>query len=248
MIRLVQAEDRALRKFCQESAFGCRILTAAECYPMASFAAFWTQWDSGKICAAVSRIESDGTVCCGSLSAEQREELALFVQSLGMRSVLAPEGALPPERMRSSGAVMRFSGNAMPEDSAAEPVSSARELAGLFSRCCGTGFDFSGDDAAYVDLSHRLRHGFCRAVGVRSACGALCAAAMTVAESETEAVVGGVCTLPEYRERGLASAAVQSLCTMLKNENRNIFLFAGRERIPFYSRLGFTCCGGWEQC
>ena len=79
MIRLVQAEDRALRKFCQESAFGCRILTAAECYPMASFAAFWTQWDSEKICAAVSRIESDGTVCCGSLSAEQREELALFV-------------------------------------------------------------------------------------------------------------------------------------------------------------------------
>lgn len=249
MICLVEAEDRTLREFCRGSAFGCRILTAAGCYPSAPFAAFWLQWDdNGRICAAVSRLEGDGTVCGGESSAEQRQELTAFVQSLGMRSVLAPAGVFPPEHARSSGTVMRFFGDSTPAIAAAEPAPSVRELFALFSRCRGDGFDFSGDDAAYVDLSHRLRHGFCRTVGVRRPDGELCAAAMTVAESETEAVVGGVCTLPEHRGKGFAPAAVRSLCTALKNENKNIFLFAGRERIPFYGRLGFTCCGGWEQC
>lgn len=247
MIRLVNAEDAALREFCRGSAFGCRILTTAGCYPSAPFAAFWLQWDDGgAVCAAVSRLEGDGTVCADALPAEQRQELADFVRSLGLRSVLAPAGVFPAELVRESGAVMQLCAQAAECPEAASPPG-ARELFALFSVCRGSGFDFSADGAAYVDLSHRLRHGFCHAVGLRREDGSLCAAAMTVAESETEAVVGGVCTAPEERGKGLAPAAVQRLCAALQKERKTVFLFAGEERVAFYRRLGFSCCGAWEQ-
>ncbi|MDD6175781.1 MAG: GNAT family N-acetyltransferase [Firmicutes bacterium] len=249
MIRLVEAGDGAWKELCRNSAFGCRILTAAGCYPSAPFAAFWLQSDeTGTPCAAVSRLEGEGTVCCGALPVQQRQELAAFVQSLGLRSVLAPAGILPQEQVQSSGAVLQLAQTAARREIPAQEPPSARELFALFSRCRGSGFDFSADAAAYVDLSHRLRHGFCRAVGIRGQDGTLCSAAMTVAESETEAVAGGVCTLPERRGSGLASAAVRSLCAALQNDGKKIFLLAGRELIPFYSRLGFLCCGEWEQC
>lgn len=254
MIRLADAGDAALHDFCKGSAFGCRIVTAACCYPAAPFAAFWLQRDKeGRITAALSRIEGDVTVCCGRLEPEQKEELGAFLASLGAGSILAPSGTLPQQMVPRTGAVLRFAAEGAEHSAVTkecvctEKELTVRQLFALFSSCVGDGFEFAATDAAYVDLSHRLRHGFCHAAALRSEGGALCTAAMTVAESGSDALIGGVCTLPEARGKGMASAAVRVLCERLTQKGQTVFLLAENKLIPFYERLGFEHCGEWEQ-
>ncbi len=257
MIRLVGAADDALHWFCEGNPFGCRILSAAQSYPDAPFAGFWLQSDEqGRLRAAISRLDGDATVCCGILSSGEKEELCSFLQTVGVQSVFAPKGTLSGARISDSGVVLLLSEipkNAeFPRKSSAgefclETSPAVREIFALFSSCSGRGFEFSATDAAYVDLSHRLRHRFCRVIGMKNEAGILCAAAMTTAESKTAALIGGVCTLPALRGKGLASVVVAALCGELKTENKKIFLFAERELIPFYGRLGFLPAGEWER-
>ncbi|MBQ6706504.1 MAG: GNAT family N-acetyltransferase [Clostridia bacterium] len=73
-------------------------------------------------------------------------------------------------------------------------------------------------DGWYVDISHRLRHGLCHMAAIRFDDQPV-SAAMTVAECEHTAVIGGVCTLPEYRRQGLAGRCVLGLSSKILKEN-----------------------------
>lgn len=103
-------------------------------------------------------------------------------------------------------------------------------------------------DAWYADVSHRMRHGVCRAAVVREMGRARVACAMTVAQARDGAVLGAVATLPDYRSRGYASACVTTLAAVLQGEGRRIDICPKNEGARrLYERLGFSFCGSWGE-
>ncbi len=92
----------------------------------------------------------------------------------------------------------------------------------------------------YVDVSHRLRHGCCRISGIVVDEVAV-AGALTVAECEQGAVIGGVGTLPDHRRRGYAGACVVALAAALSAEHKTVWIVPKHEAAQrLYASLGFV--------
>ncbi len=97
----------------------------------------------------------------------------------------------------------------------------------------------------YVDMSHRIRHGCCH-IATEYADDRLISIAMTVAETEEIALIGGVATAQEYRGKGAASRCIGRLISDLSQ--RTIFIAPDNERAErLYKTLGFTPCGTWAE-
>ncbi len=143
-----------------------------------------------------------------------------------------------------SGIVMRYncvlSNVPLQENGTADE--SLREIYGLLSAV----FDsFSAFDGWYVDASHRVRHGFCHIAAERDD-GRLISVAMTVAEIEDIALIGGVATLPNHRGQGAASRCIRRLMGTLTQGN---ILIAPSDdySAKLYSKLGFVPWGTWAE-
>jgi uncharacterized protein len=79
--------------------------------------------------------------------------------------------------------------------------------------------------------------------------GIIIANANTAAICSKSAMIGGVFTLPEYRNRGLATSIVYSLCEYLLK--RNIYpslFFENPSAATIYHRLGFEDIDQWIIC
>lgn len=98
-------------------------------------------------------------------------------------------------------------------------------------------------DTWYPDVCYRSRHGFFRNVAMRDG-GAVVSTAMTTAEWQDGALIGGVATAPTHRRQGLAGACVRALAGELKQEGRQVYICPKNEgAMRLYSELGFTACG-----
>lgn len=88
----------------------------------------------------------------------------------------------------------------------------------------------------YVDLSHRIRHGTAAALNLENS--AVCLASHITSK---HAVISGVFTLKNEREKGKGSKALDALVKALGE--RDIFVAAEDKVSPFYLKNGFTPCG-----
>ena len=94
----------------------------------------------------------------------------------------------------------------------------------------------------YMDVCYRERHGFCRNVAVIEGDRAV-SAAMTTADWQGGALIGGVATDPAYRRQGLAARCVGTLAAQLQKEDRQVYICPkndGARRV--YTALGFAVC------
>lgn len=118
-----------------------------------------------------------------------------------------------------------------------------REVYPILSNCFKN--DLPPFSPWYVDVSHRIRHGFCRIKGIWES-GKPVACVMTTAECDGAAIIGAVATLPESRGRGYASGLVSSLTSELHLEGRSVYLLPKNEAAhKLYSAIGFYDCGKW---
>jgi len=77
--------------------------------------------------------------------------------------------------------------------------------------------------------------------------GIVVSAASTTAENSMSAMVVGVCTHPEYREKGYASLCVNALCSELLKEGKTLCLFYDNPKAgSIYKRIGFKDIGIWN--
>ena len=117
----------------------------------------------------------------------------------------------------------------------------------LIVSCEGEGFQPPEFDSFYVDVNHKLRHHTMRLCGIEDN-GKLAALAMTVAESDTAAVLGAVACAPEYRRKRYGSAVVKHITNSLVAEGKRVYLHrAQNANVRFYQKLGFTECGQWRE-
>ncbi len=134
-----------------------------------------------------------------------------------------------------SGSVMRLNkGSATVKQL---PVPSLRLVYDLLKRVF---VEYTPFDSWYVDVSHRIRHGCCRISTIQRhdlpvAC------AMTVAETESAVIIGGVATDATHRGQGLAQECIDALLAAIPQET--VFIapvdaYAQR----YYERFGFVVC------
>ena len=245
MIRYVTGETLpALLKFCRGDPFGCKIASLARAYGLETpFAGFWLQTEENTITAALSRLE-DAAVLFAPGQADW-EEWESFLSTLGVSAVQCrAELPLFADWERGQGIIMKL---CAPLRAEREEEPALADVYHLLASCDGPGFHPPPFDQFYVDMSHRVRHKTARVRGVWEG-ETLVACAMTVAETEADALLGAVAAHPAKRRSGYGGRAVRALCAELLQENKEIFLFRSEtENQAFYERLGFSFCGRWSE-
>ena len=109
-----------------------------------------------------------------------------------------------------------------------------------------TGFEGMSYHQVRVSMMNRVTH---LRTYLATLDGEVVAAASTSAETPEAAMIGGVWTAPQARGRGLSTAVVAALCTALRRERRQPYLFYLTENAPaarVYAKLGFRIIGGWR--
>ena len=97
----------------------------------------------------------------------------------------------------------------------------------------------------YPDVSHRIRHGNSHIAAIlEESC--VVSTAMTVAETDTAAILGQVVTHPDYRRRGLAEKCLKSAICQCKAQTLYILPVDAKAR-NLYEKLGFEVVDAWAE-
>ena len=73
--------------------------------------------------------------------------------------------------------------------------------------------------------------------------------AKSTAENKTHAIIVGVGTHPQFRNKGYATKCISKICGELLNENKIPCLFYDNEEAgKIYKKLGFIKIGNWSIC
>ncbi len=105
---------------------------------------------------------------------------------------------------------------------------------------------FTHTPDARESLMKSMKAGGSRTFYIEDAAGQMIAAASTAAENSASAMVVGVCTLPDARRQGFASACMAALCRDVLAQGKTLCLFYDNpEAGNIYLRLGFEHVGHW---
>ena len=251
------AESEAELPISGDTPFGCKILASAAAYGGRNPAGvrnpnaqFWSQ-EGGN--SAIGLLDDTALLEAGgdptSRAPAAWEEIAAFVRALGPRVFSCEEGAAEKLGFAASsrGEIMVLHPRGLPEVPAdVEWDPGPREIYDLLERSKTPTFRPPEFEPFYMDLSYRTRHGAAATACVRrNTVPAACAVCTSLTPGA--AVISGVACAPEFRGRGLASAAVLALAKRLGRENIYIFR-AEKENAGFYRSLGFEPCGRWVEC
>lgn len=100
-------------------------------------------------------------------------------------------------------------------------------------------------NAWYPDVSHRIRHN-CAKIAVILDGENVVSTAMTVAETESAALLGQVATSSDYRGRGYAKTCINSLISRCKAKDLYILPMTDYAR-SLYEKMGFIPDGDWAE-
>lgn len=233
MICYVDVEEvNDLRKIIYvKNIYACKIACLLESYGLQyDFAEFWIQYENDMPVTAISKFYGDMTVYATAQT--DFDELKEFFMITGFSSVLCEREIFPDSY---SGIVMeKISENA---DVKAEVNPNLSEVYRLLESCKSDNFEVPSYKDFILDMSHKIRHETALCVGVREG-EKLVATAMTVAQSETCAIIGAVATDENYRYSGYGKKCVQALCHLLNG--RKIFIMRDEsENECFYKSMGF---------
>ncbi len=213
-----------------------RVRALWECYGTVPFIRYYVG-DEGSAAAIL-----DGQAVVYAVPSE-REEFAWFlamqpdISSVLTDAMMASAVAEQWGTAASTIPVMRCD---TPQTASVTDVASPREMYAFLQPIFPS---LSPFDSWYPDVCYRERHGFCRNVAVRDN-GEIVSAAMTVAEWDGGALIGGVATAPTHRRRGLAARCVGTLAARLQGEGKAVYICPkneGAQRV--YTALGFAVCG-----
>ncbi len=238
----------ALKDFCIiQSVYSCRISCLAESYGMKiNDIQFWLQYDEdGSIASAISKYGGDVTVQLTQDS--DIAEITEFIKAIGFGSVISG-AVLFDELPYEENIIMELSDFKGRTLSGTEVEVNPRldEVYELMRSCGSDTLTVPQYEDFLLDMSHKIRHNTALCIGIRSGA-SLVGTAMTVAQSGTTAVIGGVAVKKCRRRTGCGSAAVTELVNMLGR--RKIFIVRGKnENEEFYKSLGFKNTGTAVSC
>lgn len=97
----------------------------------------------------------------------------------------------------------------------------------------------------YPDVSHRIRHGRGHIATVMHRDDVV-STALTVAETDSSAILGQIVTAPAFRRQGMAQKCITALISLCKGKSLYI-LPINESAGKLYEKLGFKVTGGWAE-
>lgn len=239
-IDTVELKKEAL-EFCSNSLCGTRISSFLEAYGTDySFARFWLQKnDDMKVTAVLSCV--DGVATLEACPQTDFDELSAFLPFCGMSVLFTKESTaekLSLKTISKSISMVYKSGNYNTEsDSLINHNSDLKDVYHCLS------LSYSKDDLPpfdewLPDISYRIRHKTASVFTIDKD-NVCISTAMAIAESPTAVILGGVATVPQFRNRGYAKTLISYCTQRWKNEKKKIFLCCEEDKVRFYNRLGF---------
>ncbi len=249
MLKLAEGDNlNHIHNFLEKSgAIGGRIGAYLRCYgTKMNFIYFWSQENNGEISAVISKVDGNMTVCDSDNC--NFEELREFVNVIGFETLFARESALlqmgiSPDK---NGDILMY--NAEKKNDTFIPVSENADLKLAYS-LFKANVSESISDFEYLpwlsDFTYKRN---------RNSARVLCyeqdekqvTFAMTSAETENNALISGVVTDINYRNKGLASKVVTALADCLLKEKKKVFVMTANDKNKvFYENNGFICVDRW---
>lgn len=244
MLKAVEKNDAVFLCFCDRDVFGTRIKAYYNCYSTDyDFVKFWAQYDeSGKITAAISRVDGDATLC---VDGADFEELSEFLNIVGYRTVQCEKDIA--RKLTDSpfdwGYVVRCEKTGIYDKAEIKKVFELKEIYDIIKPENLTGV---GDYLPWLsDTKFRVDRG--TAEGRISVCdGENAGCAMVLFRTDRAALLGAVATKPQFRGRGLARSLVLGLAEKELSDGRRVELLCKSGSIvEFYKSIGFCIVNEW---
>ncbi len=250
MIRQITEQDLAFIGENQKvDPFLCRILSTIHMYGAYSFVDCWVQIQEESECTMAYLSKMDGVLTLFAYTHADFQEISCFIEVVEVRYIMcstecAAQLGITPDR---TGSILKF-GNVPVQLHGVEvnpPIQSVYEV---LQSCANEIFVPPPFEPFYLDMSHRIRHGGAKITGIMKQ-GRLIACAMTVAETEQTAVVGGVAVHPVYQRNGFGTRVVYGLLHLCaQQQQKHIYVYCDTNKNKqFYQSLGFLCCGIWAE-
>ncbi len=224
MISLI---DKALPEgFTGQEPVSGRLLAWWEAYHDTTIARFYQTQNGG--CIAI--LDTQAIAC---IPTEDAEEVAAFFE-------LQPEIRTVYTTVPACfiGKVKRFTAMIAPSVTQAERLETVN-LQTLYTFLQPFFEDLPPFEAWYLDVSYRTRHNLCRHATITEN-GLIASSAMTVAEWQGGALLGGVATAPDQRRRGYAGRCVLSLTAALQAMGKTVWICPYNPSAQrLYESLGF---------
>ncbi len=240
MLKAVEKNDKAFRDFCDRDVFGTRIKAYYNCYSTDfDFMKFWAQYDdSGKITAAISRIDGDATLCVENADFE---ELSEFLRVIGYSDIICAECAAEKLGLdvSDSSYIVEYRNPVTADNTGILNDFDKREI---YSLLCECGFSMGDYGSFLADICARLNKNTASVAAIAEN-GELCSCAFSLFNGRKSALLGAVATRESARGRGCAGKLVTCLAN---SRGKKTFLFCRNDGLSeFYKKHGFEICGRW---
>lgn len=248
MIRMITENDIPfLKSMCKKDLFISRIISTYNAYGETNLAQFWVQTEEGRLNAVFCLL--DGVLTMSHVCDGNMDELEGFLYAV-TASVIVCDAKFAMRffpNHTTTGPILHYDNSEILEcDFAFDRNPSLKELYSIMKSCKSASFVPPPWEPFYLDMSHRIRHGCALSVGVRNEQGVLCSGGFTVAQTDHNAILGGICTLPNERHKGFGKKTVAALLSQLHQDDVYVFRDADENR-EFYDMIGFTECGTWAE-
>lgn len=248
MIRQLKENDiPVLKTMSRKDLFLSRILSAYHAYGNTNLADFWVQTEEGRLNNVLSKIDSVLTIA--HVTPGNEDELAGFLYAIGVDTILCDadfaEELHPGAAV--TGPILYYDNREILEcDFNFDRNPPLKELYDVMQKCKSDTFQPPEWEPFYLDMSHRIRHNCALSVGIRNEKNKLCACGFTVSQTEQNAILGGICVVPDQRRKGYGKMVVAALLSQLPQEDVYVFRSA-TENKEFYDTIGFQECGTWAE-
>ncbi|HCA04379.1 MAG TPA: hypothetical protein DEO32_00625 [Ruminococcaceae bacterium] len=240
----------SIKQMSADNPFACRIISMYRSYrPELAFVDYWLVMDhSLNYTGAIAR---NGSVFVLYLTDKSDlEEISSFMRVSGASGIICDaEFQLDffGKKPQTGAILVKTEPFDEPDGNIVIVEPGIRDAYYLIVRCADKNFRPPSFDDFYVDVNHKLRHKTMRMYGVREG-KRLVAVAMTVAESDSGAVLGAVACDPEYRKSGYGSAIVKYIGNRIIADGKAVYLHRAKNANErFYEKLGFTEYGSWSE-
>ncbi|MBR2280373.1 MAG: GNAT family N-acetyltransferase [Ruminococcus sp.] len=226
--------------------FGCRIKALYNTYDYSlAFVDYWVQIVDDTIAALIARMESSFILRLTDNS--DLEEVSAFLRVSGADNIICDgryELDVPMKRI--SGPV--FVSESVMENEKDFKVFNPhiKDVYNLINKCRSESFSVPSYESFALDVAHKLSKKTLRIYGIGDT--KLISCIMTLAETDTDAVLGALATDPDFRRLGHGAFLIRYINNVLVKEEKRVYLHrAPNENVEFYNKLGFKEYGKWSE-
>lgn len=238
--------DEYIEELSYKNPFGCRIkaLYKTYDYPLA-FVDYWVQLIGGKAVSLIARMETSFILRLTDDS--DLEEVSSFIRIAGANNIICDgKYELDCNMKRVSGPVF-VSNDSMELDRNFQVFTPhIKDVYNLISKCRSENFSVPNYESFALDVAHKQSKNTLRIYGIGDS--QLICCIMTLAETDTDAVLGALATDPDFRRLGHGAFLIKYINNALVKEGKSVYLHrAPDENVEFYNKLGFIQHCTWAE-